>query len=234
MTQPTMNDLLAVMEGKKISKGEAVSRIRQVVGNNDRLQSILKQWENEGWNTEDLVDVSDLNRFLKKNGIRKVSGGKSKVSSHVYDLANAIKQRGMEDQVLNAIEKQGIGGKADKAKRFLGGVKKLAFGESIVTEAEVSDDYVRDFFELLVQKYGNPTTKEGLEESIIDDYLDKPFNYSKLTSILTAIDDNNDTGAFNAVKDSILSKWNDSATDTSTLRSISDELTSLSKKGISF
>lgn len=236
-----MSDLIAIVEGNIIPRGEAVSRIRKAAKDHgfDAKQAINK-WEAEGGNYEKNVDVKSVNSFLKRvvGKKAKVSGGKSKGSSAIYDLADAVKREGLGDQVLSAIENMGIGGGKDKLGRGLKGAgkfaKKLAFGEGVITEEEVTDDLVRDYFDALVQKYGNPTTNEGISESIVDDFLDTKLDINKLKSIISVIDKNNEAGIFSSVKDSILSKWQNSKMDTSTLRGISNELMSLSKKGIDF
>ncbi len=236
MTDTSMSDLIAIAEGKVITGSEARHRIESAVkkhGIESELGRILDVWDQEYGGQSKTADVNHINRFLKKEvGDIKVSKKKQQVGRDIADLARFVKDHGIADRIMDMIDTYRVGGKRDKAGRVLKGVKRAMFGESILHESDVSDDVVRDFFELLVQNYGDPTTSEGITESIVDDFLDTKLDRNKLNSIMSTIEDNNQSGAFNAVKDSILSKWGDSAFDTSTLRSISDELTTLSQKGL--
>lgn len=251
-----MSDLIAIAEGKVITSDEARNRVMTIAKKSDLdPNELVQRMENYGAFSKPQIAVADLKKtynaaVTKMGGNKKrINTGKSSGNDDLETLVQQVKSAGMEEEVLAAMNELGLGkdegllGKAIGAAKGVGkgvaaGAKtagkfaKAVVGEDVINEEEVSDELVRTFFQKLITTFEKTEANEGLRESVVDDFLNAQLDHSGLRSILTIIDDNNSNGVFNAVKDSIVSKWKDSNIDTSTMRSISDELISLSKKGI--
>lgn len=174
MDNSSMKDLISIAEGSLITRDEAKNRVKTAVLKTDlNFKDVLHDMESQGTFTDKHVSVDDMKRSYQK-AVTK-SGGKSKKINTkdssgkqvIVSLADQVNRAGINAEVIAAMDELGIGKtRGGKVKSALSSVANAAygsmFGESIVNEAEVSDELVRKFFEKLINAL------EEVDESYTD------------------------------------------------------------------